>query len=245
MNAGNSVEMDAVAPIASAREFEEFIYLVSHDVRNSVRALIELPQWIEEDMRNAGQRIDGPIAENLGLLNVHMRRLDRMLIDLLIYSRIGRMQTVGEVEWDDALDSVLSQFRLPPRFRLVRDLRAPTVRMGQNDVVTLISSLLSNAVKHHDRPEGTVHLTTRATASCVTLEIADDGPGIPKPQRMKVFEVMTTLKPRDEIEGSGMGLANVRKIVTHYGGRIEWLDPDADRGCHLALHFPRDDVAVH
>lgn len=233
------------SPGATAQEFENFIYLVSHDVRSSVRALLELPQWIEEDLREAGIRIDGSLKENLALMNTHMRRLDRMLIDLLIYSRIGRMQSDDDVPWDEAIESVLDHLRMPPGLRLIRDIGARSIRMGRNDAVTLVSSLLSNAIKHHDRDKGTIRLSTREEDGCICLEIADDGPGIPPDSRARVFEVMTTLKPRDQVEGSGMGLANVRKIATHYGGRIEWVDPEAERGCHLVLRFPKAAPPLH
>ena len=226
----------------SAQEFEDFIYLISHDVRNSVRALLELPQWIEEDLEASGYPVDDSLAETLALMNTHMRRLDRMLIDLLVYSRIGRMQSGGEADWNETLETVLDQQRMPPGFRLIRDIQVPRVMLGKNDAVTLVGALVSNAVKHHDRAQGTIRLSTREAGAQVLLEVADDGPGIAPAHRERAFKVMSTLKPRDQIEGSGMGLANVRKIVTHYGGRIEWADPAAMRGCHLRLWLPKADT---
>lgn len=245
MNVGRTQEPAQAAPVTPAREFEDFIYLVSHDVRSSVRALLELPQWIEEDLRADGVRIGGSLAENLALMNTHMRRLDRMLIDLLIYSRIGRMQAGGDIDWNEVIDDVLEQTRMPAGFRLIRDIQAASVRMGRNDAVTLVSSLLSNGVKHHDRPQGTLRISTGEENGWIRLDVDDDGPGIPKEARNKVFEVMTTLKPRDLIEGSGMGLANVRKIVTHYSGRLEWRDAGESRGCHLSVYFPKSTQPLH
>ncbi|MEX0340627.1 MAG: ATP-binding protein [Arenibacterium sp.] len=232
---------DAVLPATETRsqEFENFIYLVSHDVRNSVRALLEVPQWIEEDLENAGIRVKGPLAENIELMNIHTRRLDRMLIDLLVYSRIGRMQNNGEVSWNDVIEMLSDQIQIPSGFRIIRDLREPVIVMGENDVMTLMSSLISNSIKHHDCGEGSVRIETASDAHNVTLTVTDDGPGIPLKCREKVFEVMTTLRPRDEVEGSGMGLANVRKIVSFYGGDIEWLETEKGRGTSLRLRFPK------
>lgn len=229
----------------ASREFEEFIYLVSHDVRNSVRALLELPQWIEEDLVSGGFPVTGPLAENIALMNTHTRRLDRMLIDLLIYSRIGRLQTDKTVEWDEVISTILGQLRIPTGFRIMRDIRAPAIRMGETDVVTLLSSLVSNAIKHHDREQGTVRIATREEEGWHVLSVADDGPGIPPGSRDRVFGVMTTLRPRDEIEGSGMGLANVRKIAGLYSGRIEWEAQHGHRGCHLSLWFPINRPPLH
>ena len=85
-------------PAIPSRDFEDFIYLISHDVRNSVRALIEVPVWITEDLQDEGYKIQGQLAEHIGLMNTHTRRLDRMLNDLLVYSRIGRMQLPVDVD---------------------------------------------------------------------------------------------------------------------------------------------------
>lgn len=235
----DAYETNVPAADPRSQEFENFIYLVSHDVRNSVRALLEVPQWIEEDLENAGVKVQGPLAENIELMNIHTRRLDRMLIDLLIYSRIGRMQSNGEVSWNDVIELLSDQIQIPQGFRIIRDLREPVVVMGENDVITLMSSLISNSIKHHDSGEGSVWIETSSDAHSVTLTVTDDGPGIPRKCRHKVFEVMTTLRPRDEVEGSGMGLANVRKIVSFYGGDIEWLETDGNRGTSLRLRFPK------
>ncbi|NNK15995.1 MAG: hypothetical protein HKP51_03715, partial [Sulfitobacter sp.] len=103
-----SIIEQSPAPItpagASSQDFEEFIYLISHDVRSSVRALIELPQWIAEDLEDAGFPVAGTVAASIDMMNRHAGRLDRMLVDLLTFSRIGRMQDVRENDLVAALD---------------------------------------------------------------------------------------------------------------------------------------------
>ena len=236
---------DAGIQDSESGEFENFIYLISHDVRNSVRALLELPQWIDEDLRASGAAIPAAVAENIKLMNTHTRRLDRMLIDLLIYSRIGRMQSSGTIEWGGVIDTILDQIQVPTGFRILRDIRAPTIRMGETDVLTLVSSLVSNAIKHHDRDTGTIRIATKEVDGRQVLTIADDGPGIPRKYHEKVFEVMTTLKPRDQVEGSGMGLANVRKIAQIYGATIAWRPVAGDRGCRIDISFPVQKPPLH
>lgn len=235
---GAEMEPGSVSVSGPSKEFEDFIYLVSHDVRNSVRALLELPQWIEEDLEEAGYHVSGGLAENIGLMNTHTRRLDRMLIDLLIYSRIGRMQTVKRLAWADLIDAVLEQLKVPDGYEIIRDLRAKSIRMGETDGTTLISALVSNAIKHHDKDQGKIRIETREADGTVVLTVRDDGPGIDAAFRDRVFDVMTTLKPRDEVEGSGMGLAHVRKIVSHYGGQIAILSNPDGRGCQIEIRLP-------
>lgn len=223
---------------ASSKEFEDFIYLLSHDIRNSVRALLEVPQWIQDDLVEAGYRINQPLQENLALMNIHTRRLDRMLIDLLVYSRAGRMQVVKSVDISESIAIVLDQLTVPNGFEVELDLKCKEIRMGDRDILTLFSALISNAIKHHDMREGKVRVVSSRNAGDCVITVTDDGPGIPEKYRDRVFEVMTTLKPRDEIEGSGMGLALVRKIVEIYGGKIAWLSDADDRGTSIELRFP-------
>ncbi|XDA96455.1 HAMP domain-containing sensor histidine kinase [Sulfitobacter sp. LCG007] len=227
-----------IIPESSSRDFEEFIYLISHDVRASVRALIELPQWICEDLEEAGLPISGTMREHIDLMNRHTGRLDRMLVDLLTYSRVGRMQHVGRIDLSEALGEVMEEIKLPAGFTLIRGFDARHVVMGDRDVLTLLSALVNNAIRHHDRDHGKVIVSAHAIRNEIVLRVRDDGPGIPEGYRQRVFEAMTTLRPRDEVEGSGMGLAIVRKIATLYGGTADVHENPDSRGTVAEVRLP-------
>lgn len=218
--------------------FDRFIYLLSHDVRNSLRALIEIPQWIESDLREDGHHVSGSLADNLRLLNQNAKRVDRMLIDLLAYSRIGRMQSIYAQNLDGLIDDVLDQISLPAGFSVTRDLQEKTINIGEQDAPTLLSALLTNAVKHHDKDNGKIHIASRREADVCVIEFTDDGPGVTSQYFERIFEAMTTLKPRDEIEGSGMGLAIVRKIARTYGGSANCVENNSTAGLTVAVRIP-------
>jgi signal transduction histidine kinase len=227
----------------TSQELEDFVYLISHDVRSSVRALIELPQWIADDLTEAGVRVDGSVGESIDLMNKHTGRLDRMLVDLLTFSRVGRMQTVREIELDEALTEVLEEIAIPPGFKIVRALDWCSLTIGERDVLTLLNALISNAIKHHDRSQGKIVVTSHLTRDEVVLTVRDNGPGIPAKFRERVFGAMTTLRPRDEVEGSGMGLAISRKIALVYGGSVSILETVAHRGTTFEVRLPAPRVS--
>ena len=232
-------EGSAVSPDQhTSQDIEDFIYLISHDVRGSVRALLELPQWIAEDLEDAGIKVEGPVASSIELMNRHTGRLDRMLVDLLTYSRIGRMQDVHEIALDDALDEVLEEMSVPSGFTVVRALDCPTVHMGDRDLLTLLNALIVNGFKHHDRSRGRIIVGSHRENDRIVLTVTDDGPGIPAEYCERVFGPMTTLRPRDEVEGSGMGLANVRKIAVHYGGHTVIAPSLHGRGSQVQVYLP-------
>lgn len=225
-------------PDPSSTEFDDFIYLISHDFRSSVRALIELPQWIEEDLAEAGVKVDGSIAESVELMNKHTGRLDRMLVDLLTFSRVGRMQEVCEIDLNDALDEVLDEIHIPHGFSVKKDLAHTTVAFGDRDILTLLAALISNGIKHHDQEQGSVLVTSHVNKNQFVLQVSDDGPGIPKHFQERVFGAMTTLRPRDEVEGSGMGLAISRRIGQRYDGTIEIITAPNARGTTIEICLP-------
>ena len=205
-------------PDRPSQGIEDFIYLISHDVRSSVRALLELPQWIAEDLKEAGFKVDGQVASSIDLMNRHTGRLDRMLVDLLTFSRVGRMQTVCAIDLNAALDDVMEEVKMPAGFTLTRELECTQMVIGDRDILTLLNALIANAIKHHDKPSGRIVVASHRIGSEVIISVCDDGPGIQEEFHERIFGPMTTLSPRDEVEGSGMGLANVRKIATLYGG---------------------------
>ena len=83
-----------------------------------------------------------------------------------------------------------------------------------------MQNLVDNAIKHHDKKQGTIELNVEKTDGELLFSVRDDGPGIAEEYHEKIFEIFQTLKPRDRVEGSGMGLTYVKKAVEGAGGRI-------------------------
>lgn len=225
------------ASVSAQSGVDEFIYLISHDVRSSVRALLELPQWIAEDLEEAGVAVEGTVADSIALMNRHTRRLDRMLVDLLTYSRVGRLQTTRELDLGDVLDCVTEMLPLPEGFKLEKKLTCASAVLGDRDIQTLLSALIGNAVKHHDRTLGRIVVASRREGAVLVLTVTDDGPGIPSEFHERVFQPMTTLRPRDDLEGTGLGLATVRKIAASYGGTARLLPTPQGRGASVEVRL--------
>lgn len=110
----------------------------------------------------------------------------------------------------------------------------PTLVTPRAPLEMIFRNLIGNAFKHHDRPEsGRVHVRAHRTGGFVTFTVEDDGPGIPARYHERIFGLFQTLRPRDEVEGSGMGLAVVKKAVERRGGTIR-VDAAAGHRLHLA-----------
>ncbi len=225
----------------SNEELEQFAYVASHDLKAPLRGIENLVSWIEEDLEDA---LAGDTRTNMNLLKSRVRRLESLLDDLLAYSRAGRVaEDVVAVDTGALVADLAALVSPPAGFSISAEPGLPTVQAPRAPLTQVFQNLIGNAVKHHDHPAtGHVRVGARAGADGPEFTVTDDGPGVPERFRERVFGMFQTLKPRDEVEGSGMGLAIVKKLIDRQGGRI-WLADGRD-GRGLAVHFTWPDAAT-
>ena len=211
----------------SNRDLEQFAYVASHDLKAPLRSIEVLVGWLCEDLV---EYAEGDVQENLGLLKARTARLNRLLEDLLAYSRVGRR--VGEARPVDArelVEDIWSLMSPPDGMQLVVDGHLPTLTTFRAPLEQVLRNLIGNAVKHHPGPAGRVTVTAEAQDDHYVFAVADNGAGISEEYRERIYQMFQTLQPRDEVEGSGMGLAIVSRVVEWQGGRI-WHEPASAGG---------------
>lgn len=209
-------------------ELNNFAYAASHDLKSPLRGIDQLATWLKED---SGDTLNADAREHLRLMHSRIHRMERLLDDLLAYSRIGRSE--HELLSVNTRELVLEVFDLLASTRAIKlivDDNLPTLQTRKVPLELVFRNLISNAIKHHHKPQGTIHVSARQTANEVEFVVQDDGPGISAEHQAKVFGMFQTLKPRDEVEGSGIGLALVKKAVESTGGTIT-LESDGKNGC--------------
>lgn len=205
----------------SNRELDQFAYVASHDLKAPLRAIVNLANWITED---AGALLPPPSQEHLNKLGGRALRMERLLDDLLEYSRIGRRDgAVERVEVAGLLQDTVDLLAPPPGFKLILGSELPTLYTLRTPLALVFRNLIGNAIKHHHQPaKGTVSISAKSEAdSLITFCVSDNGPGIEPQYHERIFGLFQTLHPRDEVEGSGIGLAIVKKAVEARGGTIQ------------------------
>lgn len=222
-----------------AEDFDKILYHITHDVRAALRAMMSLPEWIREDLEAASAKVPNSVFDDLALLQAQTARADRFLVDLRSFGRAARPGLPHQICDVAALIlTAASALEVPPRFAILTQLDVPQLTGPAEDLEQLFSVLISNAVKHHHSDCGEIRIATRAEPRGTRLTVSDNGPGIPSEYRESVFDLMTTLKSRDECEGSGVGLAIARKIVQARGGEIEIIDPEGQGGACVSVLWP-------
>lgn len=220
--------------LRSNEELEQFAFVASHDLKAPLRGIENLVSWIEEDLEAS---LTGDTRTNMDLLKSRVRRLENLLDDLLAFSRAGRSDTANDLVDTRELVGELALLVSPPQgFSIVSGENLPTLETARAPLTQVLQNLIGNAIKHHDRPgHGHVWIDALGLPDAIEFIVADDGPGIPERFRERVFGMFQTLKPRDEIEGSGMGLAIVKKLIERQGGKIWLVEGRAGQG--LSAHF--------
>lgn len=230
----------AVSTAPQSDDFETVLYHITHDLRAAVRPMSIVPGWVREELAGGSPAAAARIEEHLRTLETHAARLDRMLIDLRTYSRIGRLSDPpGPLDLNAELDAVLAALALPPGFEVTRDIESAAPVAPRNEFRLVLHAVIGNAWKHHDRDRGRITVTASRSGGAVRLSVIDDGPGIERRYRDAVFRMMATLRPRDDVEGSGLGLSIARKAVGRLGGTIEIAEALAPRGTCVVIVLPQ------
>ncbi len=221
----------------SNKELDQFAYIASHDLKAPLRAIDNLAGWIAED---AAALLPPQSQEHFAKLKSRVRRMEKLLDDLLAYSRAGRH--LHQPEWVDTEELVrdVTSLLAPPS-GFVLDVPAPLPKVFSERVPleTVLRNLIGNAIKHHEQPHAaSVTISAQGEDGWIEFTIQDNGPGIEPQHHDRIFQVFQTLKPRDQVEGSGMGLAVVKKIIESRGGRIQVISQPG-QGAAFCFTWPQ------
>jgi len=221
----------------SNKDLESFASVVSHDIRAPLRNLHLLAGWLQQD-HSADLNADA--MEDIDLMRKTTTRMQRMVEDLLQYSRVTSAQAKisSDVHLDevlvDAMDSLREEiFRADAR--IIAD-PLPILDCSVPQMVTLFRHILANAIAYcSTKPKVTVVVTL--VDGMWQLDFTDNGIGVEDKYREKIFVPFNHLHSKDTHEGSGIGLATCKKIVERHNGRI-WLESEPGVGSVLSVCLP-------
>jgi signal transduction histidine kinase len=220
------------------KELEEFAYIASHDLKAPLRVIDNASKWLEEDLQ---EHLTPETRENMSLLRGRVGRMEKLLDDLLEYSRIGRTmdEQYAEIVTGGAMmDNILTLLSPPKGFTVAFSPGFADITVRRMPLQQILMNLVGNAVKHHDKKKGHIEVAMDDSEPHFAFAVKDDGPGIPAKFHDQVFKMFHTLRPRDQVEGSGMGLAMVRKNVEVFGGTLD-LESSEGKGSVFRFTWPK------
>ncbi len=220
----------------SNADLEQFAYVASHDLRAPMRAMANLADWIEEDM--PGQ-LPEKVRGHLEKLRRRLEHLERMTESILEHSRAGSSnEAATRIDTALLVKDLGDELAPPPGFRVVPAFGLPGLETARAPIEQVFRNLIGNAIKHRDRDNGRVEVSARDLGDQYEFRVEDDGPGIPPAERETIFQMFHRLGPAETIEGSGIGLALVKRIVERHGGLVR-VEPREGRGAAFIFTWPK------
>ncbi|MGI5245019.1 sensor histidine kinase [Dactylosporangium sp. CA-139066] len=237
--ANRMLEQQAAELTRSNRDLEQFAYVASHDLQEPLRKVASFCQLLQR--RYSGQ-LDERADQYIGFAVDGAQRMQRLINDLLAFSRIGRLTNgFTDVDLNKVVLDAAAQFdaqREATQAEIVfTDL--PVVHGEEPLLGALFSNLIGNAIKFRrpDVPPRIIidsHLTDEGEFE---VSVEDNGIGIEPEFADKVFVIFQRLHAKETYPGTGIGLAIAKKIVEYHGGRI-WIDPSHREGTLFRFTLP-------
>ena len=222
----------------SNADLERFAYVASHDLRQPLRMVSSYLGLIRKRLE-LEPGLESELNDFFGFAMDGAKRMDRMILDLLDYSRVGSDTTPFQaVPLSEVIGDALANLHVPitesgADIAVAEDL--PVVQGHRSELVRLFQNLVGNAIKYRaeDRP-CRVDISCRSRDSDWLVAVQDNGAGIAAEDRERAFQIFQRLVSHQACEGSGIGLAVCRKIVEDLGGRI-WLEGNESGGTTVMM----------
>ena len=223
----------------SNQELDQFAYVASHDLKAPLRGIANLSQWIEEDL---GERLGDENKSQMEMLRGRVHRMESLIDGILQYSRAGRVKAKPEdIDTGELVREVVDLMAPPEGTRVDVVPGMPTVRAEKVPLQQVFMNLIGNAIKHTGKGNPLVEVSWSDAELFYEFTVRDYGQGIAPQYHDRIFGIFQTLEARDTVEGTGIGLSVVQKIVEAKGGRV-WVESSVGKGARFKFLWPKVEI---
>ena len=234
--------LDRTAQLSTVnQELEAFSYSVSHDLRAPLRHLDGFAELLR---RHQHDRLDDKGKRYLCVISEAARKMGTLIDELLLFSRMNRAELAKQrVDMDSLVQECIAQLSSSYATRKIewKVSKLPQVTGDQSMLRQVWLNLISNAIKYTGPREiATIDIRAEEQAEEYVFSVRDNGVGFDMKYADKLFGVFQRLHRESEFEGTGIGLANVRRIINRHGGRT-WAQSTVDVGTTFYFSVLRDE----
>ncbi|MFB2975503.1 PAS domain-containing protein [Microseira sp. BLCC-F43] len=221
----------------SNKELEQFAYAASHDLQEPLRKINSFAELLAHDYR---QQLDEIADKYIDYITDGATRMQALIEDLLIYSRVGR-QELNKQPTD--LNTVVSQviidlsFVIAENNAIITTTPLPTLSANPVQMAQLLQNLIANGIKFRRDCPPEIHIAATLQKQQWLISVQDNGIGIKPEYIERIFAIFQRLHSRSHYPGNGIGLALCRKIVERHGGQI-WLESEPGKGTIFYFTIP-------
>jgi signal transduction histidine kinase len=223
--------------VRSNAELEQFAYAASHDLQEPLRMVGSYVQLLERRYKG---RLDSEADEFIAYAVEGATRMKRLINDLLAISLVGGGdREMKNLDMEGILTLVLAkrQETIKESAAIITHDPLPAIIANHTEMVRLFEHLLDNALKFHGQAPPCIHIKAEKTGNDCLFSVRDNGIGIEPAYFDKIFRLFQRLNSREEYPGTGIGLAECKKIVERHGGKI-WLESEPGKGTTFYFTLP-------
>jgi PAS domain S-box-containing protein len=220
------------------KELDQFAYVASHDLQEPIRLVNSFTQLLG---KRYGDRLDEKAKEFMGIIIDESMRMQRLIKDLLDFSRIGRINSEPEsINCNKIINRILNVMAEPIKEKNAQVTfdNLPIIFAHETSLTQLFQNFIVNSIKfHRERVPPRVHISARKEDDKWLFSVKDNGIGINQKYFDRLFLIFQRLHAREEYPGTGIGLATCKKIVELHGGKI-WVESIEGEGSTFYFTFP-------
>ncbi len=223
--------------VRSNRELQQVAYGASHDLKTPLRGIAAICDWLEEDLESV---LTDEARKHFAQLRHRVRRLGNLVDGILAFARVGHVRSLPEdVDIRELIESIVELQPLAPGAVVNVQPNMPVAHVQREQIERVFSNLISNALKYARRDDPHIEIGCLPSDDALEFWVSDNGPGIEKQYHERIWNLFQRLESQDEVEGTGVGLALVKKIVEGQGGRA-WVESELGHGATFHFIWPRE-----
>ena len=232
-----ALQLSAEEAKRSNRDLEQFAYIASHDLQEPLRAVGGYVKLLE---RRFPENMDPKALEYINGAAEGAARMERLITDLLAYSRVGTRGGVFSIASLDAiLEDALRNLQISietAQAKITRD-PLPALPVDATQMMQLFQNLIGNALKFHGERPPEIHVGARQQPGRWVFTVRDNGIGIEPQYFERIFQIFQRLHTRNRYPGTGIGLAICKRIVERHEGEI-WVESQPGQGSTFCFSLP-------
>jgi two-component system sensor kinase FixL len=227
----------------SNQELDDFAYIASHDLKEPLRGLNNNAIFLKQDYED---KIGPDGVKRLGRMTYLCERMERLVNDLLYFSRLGRQEmAIQKTDLNEVVADIVSMMEsmLHETQAAIRvPQKLPVIICDRPRITEVFRNLITNAVKYNDKTDRWVEIGCEKKDGRNVFYVRDNGIGIAQQFYGDVFRIFKRLNEEDDsVKGTGVGLTFVKKIIERYDGQI-WIESEIGKGTtfYFTIHEPRE-----
>lgn len=218
------------------KQLDEFVYIVSHDLKAPLRGIASLGSFIEEEL---GNKMTDSVKDILDMIKSRSTRMQNLIDSILHYSRMANMRTAPEhVEVHALVENIVDMLSPPSHFKLIVAEGMPELCTEKIKLHEVFQNLISNSIKYNDKPDATITITAKDLGNHWEFSVEDNGIGIKTEHISKIFSIFHTLQTKEKSDSTGIGLTIVKKLVEQMGGEIS-VYSEFGKGTQFSFTWPK------